>query len=109
MKIEDEELKKIGIPDPIVVSVEYLNKDGEPTKNKDEAYAFTSNAGGYVTYFIKYNRGELSDPHNIYISSTLNKKLSTYKKVTEDTYRNYVKFLNTKNTLYYTRARRNLM
>lgn len=109
MKINDDELKDIGIPDPVSIEVEYVDKNGKPIENKDSAFAFKSNAAGYESYFIKYNRGELADPHNLYTSSSLSKKLSTYKKVTEDTYKNYLKFLQTKNTLYYTRARRNLM
>lgn len=109
MKINDDELKDIGIPDPVSIEVCYLDKNGKTAKGKDDAYAFSSNAGGHVTYFIKYSRGELCDPHNIQMSSPLSKKLSTFKKVTEDTYKNYTRFLETRNTLYYTRARRNLM
>jgi len=109
MKINENELKDIGIPDPVSIETEYLDKNGEHLNSKENAYAFSSNAGGHRTYFIKYNRGELADPHNIHISSGLSKILSTYKKVTEDTYNNYVKFLKTRNALYYTRARRNLM
>jgi hypothetical protein len=109
MKIEDDELKKIGIPDPVSIDTECVDKNGKPIENKKEAYAYCSNADGHLSYFIKYSRGELADPHNTYVSSALSKKLSTFKRVTADTYKNYVKFLQTKNTLYYTRARRNLM
>ena len=108
-KIEDDELRDIGIPDPVSIDTEYLDKNGKQLPGKKDSYAYTSDAGGHKTYFIKYIRGELCDPHNVHLSSGLSKMLSTYKKVTENTYNNYVKFLQTKNTLYFTRARRNLM
>jgi len=108
-KIEEDELRDIGIPDPVSIKTEYIDKNGVITEEKKDAYAYSTDVDGYKTFFIKYVRGELCDPHNVHISSGLSKILANYKKVTENTYDNYVKFLETKNTLYFTRARRNLM
>lgn len=109
MKHNDEELKEIGIPDPASVEREYIGTGGKSVEKLDHAFAYRAIIDGTPTHFIKYSRGELADPYNATISKTLSKHLSSFKKVTADTYKNYVKFLETRNTLYFTRARRNLM
>jgi hypothetical protein len=108
-KIEESELEEIGVPAPLTVVTEYFGKNGQQVFAKDQAFAFCSTVDGSPVYFIKYSRGELADPHNVSMTTSLAKRLATFKKVTSDTFKNYKKFLETKNTLYFTRARRNLM
>jgi hypothetical protein len=62
-------------------------------------------------FFIKYGRGEIIDPYSI-DSGYSQRKLSgmyKYKKVSEKTFTQYEKYLDTKNRLYFTKARRLIM
>jgi hypothetical protein len=62
-------------------------------------------------FFIKYGRGEIIDPYSIDFGYS-QKKLSSmykYKKVSEETFAQYEKYLDTKNRLYFTKARRLVM
>lgn len=62
-------------------------------------------------FFIRYGRGEIIDPYSI-DSGYSQRKLSgmyKYKKVSEKTFTQYEKYLDTKNRLYFTKARRLIM
>lgn len=62
-------------------------------------------------FFIKYGRGEIIDPYSVDFGYS-QKKLSTmykYKKVSEKAFIQYQKYLDTKNRLYFTKARRLIM
>ena len=62
-------------------------------------------------FFIMYGRGEIIDPYSIDFGYS-QKKLSSmykYKKVSEKAFVQYEKYLETKNRLYFTKARRLIM
>ena len=62
-------------------------------------------------FFIKYGRGEIIDPYSVDFGYS-QRKLSTmykYKKVSEKAFVQYEKYLDTKNRLYFTKARRLVM
>jgi hypothetical protein len=109
---ENEDVSELGIPEPITSNVEYFNKTGE--KCEDMRYSFaktisttTSSSDVLVKYYIRFNRGELVDPHST--DYNIKSKTPEFKKVSEDCYKLYKKYLATKNRLYFTRSRRLFM
>ncbi len=109
---EHEDVSDLNIPDPIGVETQFLDIYGK-IATEDEAVAkSTKGSDGSQRFYIKYGRNELLDPHNIDSSraqTRRQKHLYTFKEVSQPTFENYTKYLNSKNRLYFTRARRLLM
>ena len=109
---ENEDVSGMGIPEPVTSVVKYLNKEGRDCQN--ERYGFVKTVSTtlpdksvFVKYYIRFYRGELVDPHSVDIN--FKSKIPEFKKVSEDCYKLYKKYLATKNRLYFTRSRRLFM
>lgn len=105
---ENEDVSNLGLPKPQVVSKIFLDKNGNETEKEDLAFAKIANCEGKQKHYIKYNRGEIVDPHHVDFNSRNNSN-SIFRKVSDETFSNYRKFLETKNVLYFTMARRMVM
>jgi len=105
---ENEDLTGLNLPDPETVSRVYLDKNGNETEDENIAFAKISQSGEKNNYYIKYNRGEIIDPHHTDSNGRKNSN-ATFRKVNKKTFDTYNKFLKTKNLLYFTMARRMVM
>lgn len=105
---ENEDISNLNLPDPQTVSKIFLDKNGSETTNEDLAFAKITECNSKKNYYIKYNRGEIVDPHHVDFNSRKNSN-STFRKVSNKTFSNYCKFLESKNVLYFTMARRMVM
>jgi len=108
-RLTEDDLKGLNLPDPDVADIVFLDKNGNPTQKEDQAVVKLVTTSGKTNHFVKYARGELVDPHHTDSRQYLTQKLFKFRKVDAKTYERYEKFLKTKNTLYYTQARRLLM
>lgn len=105
---ENEDVSSLDLPDPITVNKTYFDKNGKLTTDEKLAFAMVVESDNKESYYIKYSRGEIVDPHHIDYNFK-NKNYTVFKKVLKDSFDMYHKFLETKNRLYFTRARRYLM
>jgi len=105
---ENEDISNLNLPDPRTVFKIFLDKNGSETADEDSAFAKTTECNGKKNYYIKYNRGEIVDPHHVDFNSRNNSN-SMFRKVNDKTFSNYCKFLESKNVLYFTMARRMVM
>ena len=106
---ENENVSGLNLPDETKTSTEYYNRHGKTCSEKASVTKIvtTTTDKTSIRYYIKFSRGEFIDPHAIdqnYSSST-----SVFKRVKEDVYFMYVKYIESKNRLYFTRARRKYM
>lgn len=106
---EDEDVSGLNIPDPFVSVVKLIGKQGKDCNDERSAYIKTISTtmpdkSVFVKHYVRFYRGELVDPHAT--DSNLKSKIPEFKKVSEDCYKFYLKYLNTKNRLYFTRSRR---
>ena len=101
---ENEDVSDLNLPDPEHVSRVYLGKSGESVEEKN-AFAYTASTASYKSYHILYDRGEIINPYNDRFtkSSSVSRK---FKKVSKECFDFYMKYLKTKNNLYFTRSRR---
>lgn len=106
---ENEDLKGLDIPDAVIHSTQYIDKNGTSVDSETYAVAKVVSEDDKRAYYILYGRGEIIEPHQI--DTNYNKKKFAYKfkKVTEDAFGAYEKYLKTKNRLYFTNARRLVM
>lgn len=106
---ENEDISDLSLPDPDITSYTFLDKNGKNTENQNLAVAKIASTNNKNVYYIKYGRGEIIDPHHVDTNIYTNDKYYTFKKVTDKAFAAYQKFLNTKNRLYFTTARRLVM
>ena len=106
---EDEDVSNLDLPEPTEITRIYLDKNGNETENESLGFAKISKDGDKSIYYLLYGRGEIVDPHHV--DSNVRKRGSYYKfkKVDKEAFDSYAKFLNTKNRLYFTIARRKVM
>lgn len=89
----------------------FYDKNGQITQDETKSIAKMSydeqRGEGTAFYYIRMYRGELLDPHAIDKNiSTLNRAAFKEKKVSKNCFEGYIKYLKTKNRLYFTRSRR---
>lgn len=101
---ENENVDNLNLPDPVDLKRTLYDKTGEIANKEEHAFAMQVESDSSCKYYIRYNRGELVDPHSI--DFNLKTQLSTFKKVNEKSFNQYIKYLETKNRLYFTRSRR---
>lgn len=106
---ENEDVSDLDLPDPENIVRTYFDKNGKITSQVEKSVAKISECGEKKVYHIKYGRGELLDPHHIDSSMQIKRSYYVMKKVNKQIFDSYKKFLETKNRLYFTRARRLLM
>lgn len=92
-------------------SIIFFDKNAKPTDNEKTGFAkeVVCVLGDDMIsrqYFVLFDRGQIIDPFGI--DSNKSTKNTKYKKVSEDTFNNYLRYLKTKNSIYFTRARRTL-
>lgn len=106
---ENEDVSGLNLPDPDTIVYTFLDKNGKEIENEQQAVAKIASLNTKNTYYIKYGRGEIIDPHHVDTNVYKNDKYYVFKKVTETAFASYKKFLTTKNRLYFTTARRLIM
>ena len=109
---ENEDISDLNIPDPIHIETQFLDIYGKTTTEDGAIAKSTKGSDGSQKFYIKYGRNELLDPHNIdssYADTRRQEHLYTFKEVSKQTFANYTKYLESKNKLYFTKARRFLM
>jgi|TARA_R110000851_G_scaffold31375_2_gene84915 hypothetical protein len=108
---ENEDVTGLNLPDPLKVSVVFYDKAGKETEESQavakEVSTLLNHEDFSVQQFILYGRGEILDPHGI--DTRCNRRLYQYKKVAQDAFDSYIKYLKSKNVTYFTRARRLIM
>jgi len=108
---ESEDVSGLNLPDPLKISIVFYDEMGEETNaNKavaKEVSTFLTGENFSVQQFILYGRGEILDPHGL--DFRRNRNLYKYKKVAKDAFETYIKYLKSKNAMYFTRARRLIM
>ena len=104
---ENEDVSDLNLPDPQVTKKKFYESKGSETEEKN-SFAMLSDVGKSQSYYILYDRAEIIDAYNDRFtrSSSATRK---FKKVSKECFDFYVKYLKTKNTLYFTRARRLIM
>ena len=111
---ENADLSGINLPEPDTLDTTFLGLRGNAT-GEDMAFAkcvVTTSPDSQPSsqWFIRMGRGEIIDPYEIDYGVS-KKKLSVlkFKKVSKEAFDNYKKYLECKNRLYFTRARRLVM
>ena len=104
---ENEDTSDLDLPDPQNIEKLYFGKAAEEV-GKKEAFASINRVDSSESYYILYDRAEIIDPHNDRFtrSSSSTRRL---KKVSKSCFDFYIKYLKTRNGLYFTRARRLVM
>lgn len=108
--IEQQELSEIGISAPRQNLVFHYDKTGKIC-DEDRAVAkiiqiATENEKNVaLSYYVKHGRGQVFDPYGIDMHKT-NAYNFQFKKVDEDIFNNYKKYLSTRREIYLISARR---
>ena len=110
-----EDLNGLNLPPSQQKTICCIGKNGnEVDESEALAKSVTCNYGYEdvsVQFFVRVGRGELIDPYQIDYGLTKGKLSSMYKynKVSERAFNTYIKYLNTKNRIHFTTARRLIM
>ena len=108
--IDQEQLSEMGITAPKQNLVFYRDKAGKSC-DEDKAVAkivqIATEDGKDVTlaYYVKHGRGQVFDPYGIDMHKT-NAYNFQFKKVDEEIFTNYNKYLSTRREIYLISARR---
>ena len=104
---ENEDVSGLDLPEPNKVATTFIGKNGKLC-DESVAYAVLRACANSETYYVRFSRGELIDPHSVDGNAKLRNK-PNFKKVKKKCFEEYVKYLKSKNTLYFTRSRRMAM
>jgi len=105
---DNEDISGLNLPDPQDVQKIYFGKNAAVATETKEAFAYTNTVDQSVSYHILYDRAEIIDPYNDRFTRS-SSTTRRFKKVSETCFNFYMKYLKTKNILYFTRARRLVM
>jgi|TARA_R110000824_G_scaffold348008_1_gene534731 hypothetical protein len=109
---ENEDVSDLNIPDPVETNTTYVGLQGKETTEEQALAKSAISSDGSKMFYIKYGRNEILDPYQIdssFAGSRRQRHVYKFKKVTEETFDNYKKYLETKNRIFFTKARRFLM
>ncbi len=109
---ENEDVSGLGIPEPDKIETTFLDINGKETSEENAVAKRVESSGGSTTFYVKYGRNEILDPHQTdssYAAARRQSHLYKFKKVSQETFQSYAKYLESKNRLYFTHARRFLM
>jgi hypothetical protein len=113
--IDKEDISHLNLPNPGAVTVSFLGKDGIEVDEKEALVKIVDLSYDHenvsTKYYIMYGRGEIIDPYQADFVYSKN-KISTmykYRKVSDQCFKLYKKYLETKNRIHFTQARRLLM
>ena len=109
----EEELNKIGISEQQANIIEYYDKsyvlsDEKKSVAKIVKIPSEDNNSHTVIYYIKHGRGQLFDPYGIDMNKTKAFDFQ-FKKVDEEIFKNYSKYLSTRREIYLISARRSFI
>ena len=104
---ENEDVSDLNLPDPQQVNREFFGKSAANVEEK-EAFAYLAIVDDSESYYILYDRAEIIDAYNDRFTRS-SSKTRRFKKVSKNCFDFYMKYLKTKNSLYFTRARRLVM
>ncbi len=107
---DKEDLSGLDIPRPAKIDIKFYDTRGNEAEEKNAIAKVVTTNLDYETMstqrFVLYGRGEILDPHGV--DTRANRSFYKYKKVPESSFNNYIKYLKTKNRMYFTRARRSI-
>tara|TARA_R110002020_G_scaffold251416_1_gene465298 strand:- start:1103 stop:1450 length:348 start_codon:yes stop_codon:yes gene_type:complete len=109
---ENEDVSGLGIPEPPHIETTFIGLKGDSTTEDQAIAKSVISSDGSKRFYVKYGRGELLDPYQIdssYAGSRRQTNIYKFKKVPEQSFDNYKKYLETKNRIFFTKARRFLM
>jgi len=104
---ENEDVSDLDLPDPQRVDKQYFGKSAASVEEK-EAFAYRVIVDDSESHYILYDRAEIIDAYNDRFTRS-SSTTRRFKKVSKDCFAFYIKYLKTKNNLYFTRARRLVM
>jgi hypothetical protein len=113
--MNNEDLSHLNLPSAGSVAVTFFGKGGTTADEKaalaksvDCSYDHENIS---TQYFIMFGRGEIIDPYQADFGYTQTKlsRMYKYKKVSLKCFNSYIKYLETKNRIHFTTARRLLM
>ena len=109
---ENEDVADLNIPDPVKTVVKFIGLQGKETEEEQGMAKSVLSSDGSKRFYIKYGRGEILDPYQIdssYAGSRRQATMYKFRKAPESAFDNYVRYLETKNRIFFTKARRILM
>lgn len=113
--MKNEDISHLNLPDPGTVAISFIGKDGAEVDEKQGLVKIVECSYDHenvsTKYYIMYGRGEIIDPYQADFRHS-RKKLATmykYRKVSDQCFKLYKKYLETKNRIHFTQARRLLM
>ena len=104
---ENEDVSDLNLPDPQQVDKEYFGKSAASVQKK-EGFAYRATVDQSESYYILYDRAGIIDAYNDRFTRS-SSSTRRFKKVSKECFDFYMKYLKTKNGLYFTRARRLVM
>jgi hypothetical protein len=105
---EKEDVSDLNLPEPQEAQKSYFGKHADVSLDTKEAFAYVSTVDNSSSHYILYDRAEIIDPYNDRFTRS-SSKTRRFKKVSETCFNFYMKYLKTRNTLHFTRARRLVM
>lgn len=104
-RMDDADLSGLDIPERPYKSESFYGK-GANQVDESSALAKILIIGQWEKFFIWFWRGELFDPYGSDILRKTQQESAKFKPISKDVFDNYMKYLKTKNRIYYTQARR---
>lgn len=104
---ENEDVSDLNLPDPQQITKQYFGKSAASV-DSNEAFAYSATVDKSSSYYILYDRAEIIDAYNDRFTRS-SSSTRRFKKVSKDCFDFYMKYLKTRNGLYFTRARRLVM
>jgi len=104
---ENEDVSDLNLPDPQQVHKEYFGKSAASVQKK-EGFVCRATVDQSESYYILYDRAEIIDAYNDRFTKS-SSSTRRFKKVSKECFDFYMKYLKTRNGLYFTRARRLVM
>ena len=114
--MKNEDLSYLNLPDAGDVNVSFFGEGGQIISDEKSALAKVAictydHEHVSTQHFIMFGRGEIIDPYQAdsgYNKKTLS-RMYKYKKVSSKCFDSYLKYLQTKNRIHFTNARRIFM
>jgi len=104
---ENEGLGGLDLPEPDNKISTYYGLGAEQS-NSSDAFVKVVYNNGFKTHYIKFGRGELLDPLGA-DKGKHNRSYFDYKKVNQKVYAYYMQYLENRERIFLTRARRAFM
>jgi|TARA_R110000824_G_scaffold143518_2_gene311215 hypothetical protein len=109
---ENEDVSDLNIPDPVKSVTKFIGLKGEEAEEEQGIAKSVISSDSSRRFYIKYGRGEILDPYQIdssYAGPRRQVTMYKFRRVPESAFDNYIKYLETKNRIFFTKARRILM